>query len=165
MHWSYVILVLTHRYEWRSSYEHDISVAIHNDVMKWKLFPRYWPFVRKIHRSPVNSQRKGQWRGALMLSLICVWINGWVINHVAGHLRRHRIHYDVIVIVIMPSAGLYLNRFDRPCPHMHPIQTGERANRISSAFSWKQKQASELPHNSLYWCATLSICIQMHAVQ
>ena len=28
------------------------------------------------HRSPVNSQHKGQWRGALMLSLICTWING-----------------------------------------------------------------------------------------
>ena len=29
-------------------------------------FPRYWPFVRGIHRSPVNSPHKGQWRGALM---------------------------------------------------------------------------------------------------
>ena len=24
-------------------------------VIKWKRFPRYWPFVRGIHRSPVNS--------------------------------------------------------------------------------------------------------------
>ena len=37
-----------------------------------------------IHRSPVNSPHKGQWRGALMFSLICVWINGWVNNHEAG---------------------------------------------------------------------------------
>ena len=36
-------------------------------------FPRYWPFMRGIHRSPVNSPHKGQWRGALMFSLICVW--------------------------------------------------------------------------------------------
>ena len=28
-------------------------------------------FVRGIHRSPVNFPHKGQWRGALMLSLIC----------------------------------------------------------------------------------------------
>ena len=41
-------------------------------------FPRYWPFVRGIHRSPVNSPHKGQCRGALMFSLICVWTNGWV---------------------------------------------------------------------------------------
>ena len=50
--------------------------ARHDDVIKWKHFPRYWPFVRGIHRSPVNSSHKGQWRGALMFSLICVWIYG-----------------------------------------------------------------------------------------
>ena len=50
----------------------------HDDVIKWKHFPRYWPFVRGIHRSPVNSPHKGQWRGALMLALISIWINGWV---------------------------------------------------------------------------------------
>ena len=32
----------------------------HDDVIKWKHFPRYWPFVRGIHRSPVNSPHKGQ---------------------------------------------------------------------------------------------------------
>ena len=72
---------------------------MHDDVMKWKHFPRHWPFVLGIHRSPVNSPHKGQWRGALMFSLICVWINGWVKNREAGDLRRHRAHYDVIVIV------------------------------------------------------------------
>ena len=40
-----------------------LSYLIHDDVIKWKHFPRYWPFVRGIHRSPVNSQHKGQWRG------------------------------------------------------------------------------------------------------
>ena len=70
----------------------------HDDVIKWKHFPRYWPFVRGIHRSPVNSPHKGQWRGALMFSLICVWINGWVNNGEAGDLRRHRGHYDVNVM-------------------------------------------------------------------
>ena len=40
------------------SFEH-----IHDDVIKWKHFPRYWPFVWGIHRSPVNSLHKGQWRG------------------------------------------------------------------------------------------------------
>ena len=38
----------------------------HDDVRKWKHFPRNWPFVRRIHRSSVNSPHKGQWRGALM---------------------------------------------------------------------------------------------------
>ena len=43
-------------------------------------------------------QYKGQWHGALMFSLICAWINGWVNNREAGDLRRHRAHYDVIVM-------------------------------------------------------------------
>ena len=46
-----------------------------------------------------NSLHKGQWRGALMFALICVWINGWVNNREAGDLRRHRVHYDVIVMI------------------------------------------------------------------
>ena len=71
----------------------------HDDVIKWKHFPRYWPFVRGIHRSPVHSPLKGQWRGALMFSLICAWINGWVNNRDAGDLRWHRAHYNVIVMV------------------------------------------------------------------
>ena len=80
--------------ERNSQYEHD-------DVIKWNYFPRYWPFVREIHWSPVNSPHKGQWRGALMSSLICSWINGWVNNGDAGDLRRHRTHYDVTVIDII----------------------------------------------------------------
>ena len=70
----------------------------HDDVIKWKHFPRYWPFVRGIHRPPVNYPHKGQWRGALMFSLICAWINGWVNNGEAGGLRCHRAHYDVTVM-------------------------------------------------------------------
>ena len=61
----------------------------HDDVIKWKHFPRYWPFVREIHRYPVNSPHKGQWRGALMFSSICVWINDWENNRGAGDLRRY----------------------------------------------------------------------------
>ena len=70
----------------------------HDDVIKWKHFPRYWPFVRAIHRWPVNFPHKGQWRWALMFSLICSWIKGWVNNVEAGDLRRHRAHYDVTVM-------------------------------------------------------------------
>ena len=71
---------------------------IHDDVIKWKHFPRNWPFVREIHRSPVNFPHKGQWRGALMFSLNYAWINDWVNNREAGDLRRQHGHYDVIVM-------------------------------------------------------------------
>ena len=70
----------------------------HDEVIKWKHFPRYWPFVRGIHRSTVNSPHKGQWRGALIFSLISAWINDLVNNREAGDLRRHFAHYDVIVM-------------------------------------------------------------------
>ena len=69
-------------------------LILHDDVIKWKN-SRSWPFVRRIHRSLVNS---GQWRGALMFSLTCTWINGWVNNREAVDMRRHRAHYDVIVM-------------------------------------------------------------------
>ena len=101
----------------------SIKPTPHDDVIKWKHFPRNWPFVRGIHRSPVNSPHKGQWRGAL----ICVWINDWVNNREAGDLRRYRAHYDVIVM------GIYLHHFlshclftlSMPIPYwFHPYSCG-----------------------------------------
>ena len=56
-------------------------------------------FVRGINRSTVNSPHKDQWRGALMFSLICAWINGLVNNREAGDLRRHHALYDVTVMI------------------------------------------------------------------
>ena len=79
----------------------------HDDVIKWKHFPRNWPFVQGIHRSPVNSPHKGQRRGALMFPLICVGINGWENNREAGDLRCCRAHYDVIVMgVVITKTNL-----------------------------------------------------------
>ena len=91
----------------------------HDDVIKWKHFPRYWPFVRGIHRSPVNFPHKGQWRGALMLSVIYAWINGWVNTGEAGDLRRHHAHCDVIVMYFdgkepLVKSCINLNRGPSP---------------------------------------------------
>ena len=76
-----------------------LATQPHDDVIKWKHFPHYWPFVRGIHRFPVNSPHKGQWRGALMFSLIWARTNGWVNKGEASDLRCHRAHYDVIVML------------------------------------------------------------------
>ena len=85
--------------QWDSGTSAAIRVHFyHDDVIKWKHFPRYSPFVRGIHRSLVNSPHKGQWRGALMFSLNCAWINVWVNNREAGDLRHHRTYYDVTVM-------------------------------------------------------------------
>ena len=78
----------------------------HDDVIKWKHFQRYWPFVRGIHRSPVNFPHKGQWRGALMFSLICTSTDDWAYNRDAGDLS-HRTHYDVTVMKDFVVLALY----------------------------------------------------------
>ena len=77
-----------------------ITFGTQEDVIKCKHFPRYWPFVRGIHRWPMNSPHKGHWRGALMFSSIRPWIKGGVNNGEAGDLRCHPVHYDVILMNI-----------------------------------------------------------------
>ena len=86
----------------------DRRMTNHNDVIKWKRFPRYWPFVRGIHRSQVNSPHKSQWRVALMFSFICAWNDGWVNNREAGDSRLHRAHYEVMVMItVYDNAGWF----------------------------------------------------------
>ena len=46
-----------------------------------------------------TGHHKGQWRGALLFSLIHAWVNGWVNHREAGDSRRHRAHCDVIIMV------------------------------------------------------------------
>ena len=58
------------------------NTVYHDDVINWKHFPRYWPFVRGIHSFPVNSPQKASdaefwclytphqrsWEGGILLS-------------------------------------------------------------------------------------------------
>ena len=65
---------------------------------------------------PVNSPHKGQWRGALMFSLICARRNRWVNNREAGDLRRHQAHYDVNVMsIFFPLTSLWYFETWRSC--------------------------------------------------
>ena len=98
--------------------------SLHDDVIKWKHLPCYWPFVWGIHQSPVNSPHKGQWRGAFMFSLICAWINRLVNSREAGYLRRYCAHYDVIVMIepqqyrpvhVYCGIIIYSRFFSLPC--------------------------------------------------
>ena len=63
----------------------------------------------------VNFPHKGQRRGALVFSLICAWINGWVNNDKANDLRRHRAHYNVIVITRHCCSASILINFHSWC--------------------------------------------------
>ena len=84
-----------------ASLTHNELKVRHPDILRtwsfiswWNIFCVTGPLCGEFTGSP----NKGQWRGALLFSLICVWINGWVNNYEAGDLRRHRGHYDVIVM-------------------------------------------------------------------
>ena len=98
-----MIALVPLKYPGSRPYWYNKSVP-YDDVIKWKHFQHCWPFVQVIHRSPVNSPHKGQWRGALMFSLICVWTIGWVNNRDAGDLRRYRAHHGVTVMKLQYSS-------------------------------------------------------------
>ena len=78
--------------KWTNMWTNNSTVFLYNAWWRHQMetFSHYWPFVRGIHRSPVNSPHNGQWRWALMFCLIYVWINSWVNNREAGDLRRYR---------------------------------------------------------------------------
>ena len=124
-----------------SRYQNTINMMLSS---KWNNFPHYRPFVRGIHRSPVNSPHKGQWRGALMFSLICVWINGWVNNGEAGDLRRYRAHYAVTVMnsdhyidVIMTTMASQITSLTVVCSIVY-LGADQRKHQSSAslAFVW-----------------------------
>ena len=89
-----------------------------------KTFSRYWPLVRGIHRSPVNSPHKGEWPGALMFSLICTRINSWVNNGEASDLRCHRAHHDatVMILPIHSHPVTYIDMFSFYCHPYYKLQ-------------------------------------------
>ena len=65
----------------------DLNVV--TDLVPWwrhqmEAFSALLAICAEIHRSPVNSTHKCQWHRGLMISLISVWINGWVNNRDRG---------------------------------------------------------------------------------
>ena len=87
--WSSVVLSSLTR-----ELRHYRKATLHDDVIKRKHFPRYWPSVRGIHRSPVNSPHKGQWRFGVFFDLRLnkrLWKQawGWWLVTTSGPLWRH----------------------------------------------------------------------------
>ena len=100
------------RYTWWPGVWQQTSTGIYVDVMgtSWwrhqmETFSALLALCAGNSPVPVNSPHKGQWRVALMFSLICARINDWVNNREAGDLRRYRGHYDVIVMMV-PGMSL-----------------------------------------------------------
>ena len=124
-------------------------VPFHDDVIKWIHFPRYWPFVRGIYRSPVKSPHNGQWRGDLIFSLGCAWINGWIKNREAGDLRRHRAHYDVILMYHAMIMKIRVRCFNQPknTDHYAIPQIWGWTSRVLCRYNYiKYRKACRVPH-------------------
>ena len=54
--------------KWCITGNHTTKV-LYDEVIKWKHFPRYRPFVRENQQSLVNFPHKGQWGGTLTMFL------------------------------------------------------------------------------------------------
>ena len=100
------------------------------------------------------------------VSLICVWINGWINNREAGDLRRYRAHSDVIVMCCgysfcepLPLRGMLLwgCHMSSICPWLFCVLwCNEKHNRMASIcmefrnnvwLYWDQRQCNRIYKN------------------
>ena len=73
---------------------------LRDDVIKWEHFPRYWPFVLGILRSPGNSPKRPVTRSFdVFVDLRLDKRQSKKSRGEAGDLRRHRAHYDVTAMI------------------------------------------------------------------
>ena len=95
-------LIQFHKFSLNYSHESPLK-NVHNICMTLGTYSITWwchqmatfstLLALSVGNSPVNLKRE-----ALLFSLICVWINHWVNSREAGDLRRHPVHYEVIVM-------------------------------------------------------------------
>ena len=86
------------------------------------------------------------------VSLICAWIDAWVNNRESGDLRRHRAHYDVIVMMAYVSLLwlFYFRILCSPFPNgLGDVLVVHPPNHVKSDFSKKKNQiliSDDIPH-------------------
>ena len=95
--------------------------------------------------------------GALLFSLICVSINGWVNNRKAGDLRCYHAHYDV---TIMNSCVFVYSDADQR-KHQTPRVTGLCAGNSPGTGEFPGQMASNAENVSIWWRHHVSM-IQYH---
>ena len=136
----------THFIEWKASvcYHNIMMTSSNGNIFRvtghlCREFTGYWWIPR----------HKVQWPGALMFSLICVWINGWVNNREAGDLRRHLAHYDVTVIMMFRTYVQWLAVTTQYGLRMEPPQPWAPNCPWYSRYTLKLTRKSQMP-----FCAT-----------
>ena len=98
-----------------------------------------------------GTPHKGQWRGALMFSLVCVWINNWVNDREAGDLRCYRGHYDITVMIF------FLSNLHTSCIMFH---NKLQSNEIWLTFKHSKQfhQAGKICFYLIIWVICTIIC-------
>ena len=116
----------------------------HDDVIKWKHFPRYWPFY--AGNSPVSGEFPAQRPVTRSFDafLICAWINAWVNNREAGDLRRYRAHYDVTVMSNDGSVSVMWSRL-------------LIVDKLLTRFEFHQRQKCDI--KKLVWRVCQKLCV------
>ena len=131
----------------------------HDDVITWKHFPRYWPFVRGEFTGPRWTPRtKASDAELWCLFFICVWINSWVNNGDAGDLRCHGIHYDVTV---MPWPEITYKGLDHVWPHASFVVCHSVL-----LTHWRRDKMADISQttvwNAFSWLIKLEFCLGLH---
>ena len=112
------------------------------DVIKLKHFPRHWPFVREIHRSPVDSLHKGQWRRALMFFL-------YAHEQAIEQTIETPVIWDAIALVMTSLQWRY--QHDTHVLSNHQVKC-QRAFRLSTAM----RNAVGLWYPTLWWLPAIN---------
>ena len=124
----------------------------HDDVIKWKHFQRYWPFVPGIYRLPVKYPQKGQWGGDLMFFL---WSAPEQTVETPVILRCHRAHYEgnVMITGVQGYKAVHLPQRHRWCESVPQRQHLTRG----SADSSNSLRMYIISHTicTRLWCAAL----------
>ena len=128
-----------------------------DELIKWKHFPRYWPFVRGIHRSLVNSPHKGQWRRAFIFFYLRLnkglskQSRGWWFETPSCSLWRH---CDESLLSGIPKCTFWLIKKAWSClnlevrnskTHKPSFRQYHRSQRIVLACSIRQIKSSLAP--------------------
>ena len=139
---------------WYNMYNLELLTLgrLHDDVIKWKHFPRYWLFVRGS-TCPGDFPAQKPVTRSLMFFFTCAWINDWVNNREAGDLWRHCGHYDVNVMEFKIPSTEQMFVFNR-CP---PRTGGEAFHFWNGSYTimtfelWVWRQPESI-------CAVLNRC-------
>ena len=123
-----------------------ITSPDHDDVTKWKHFPRYWPFVRGIDLRLNKRLGKQSW--------------GWWFETLARPLWRHRndnVRCNLFMSLFMPMGKCWRNKFfmeKGPFFQLHNVSAYHKKHAL---LCYKDKRFDN--YAWYYWCR-IEICAQ-----